>query len=95
MKWAMRTDRWKYIKARQEDLYGNPMAELYDLHEDPGEFENIARFRPDVASQLDTKLEAWISYMMRQNDLDVDPLVEHGVTLGKDWRDWGERHGYW
>ncbi len=95
MKWALRTDRWKYIKAREEDIYGNPMAELYDLQADPGEFENVARQRPDVASQLDTKLEAWVSHMMRLNDLDQDPLVEHGITLGKDWQEWGERHGYW
>jgi len=95
MKWGLRTDRWKYIKARQEDLYGGPMAELYDLNADPGEFDNIAAKRPDVASQLDTKLEAWVSFMMRQNDLDEDPLVTHGITLGKDWQAWGEKHGYW
>jgi len=95
MKWGLRTDRWKYIKAREEDLYGSPMAELYDLDADPGEFDNIASMRPDVASQLDTKLEAWVSYMMRQNDLDKDLLVTHGITLGKDWQAWGEQHGYW
>jgi arylsulfatase A-like enzyme len=95
MKWGLRTDRWKYIKARQEDLYGTPMAELYDLDADPGEFDNIAAKRPDVASQLDTKLEAWVAFMMRHNDLDEDPLVTHGITLGKDWEEWGEKHGYW
>ncbi len=25
----------------------------------------------------------------------IDPLVTHGITLGKDWLQWGERHGYW
>lgn len=95
MKWAIRTDRYKYIKARQRDIYGNPMCELYDLQADPGEFDDIATIRPDIASQLDAKLEAWISLMMRRNGLDEDPLVAHGITLGKDWLEWGERHGYW
>lgn len=95
MKWAIRTDAWKYIKAREEDLYGSPMAELYDLDADPGEFHNVAAKRPDVASQLDTKLEGWVSYMMRRNGLDEDPLVTHGITLGRDWLAWGEKHGYW
>ncbi|NLO07719.1 MAG: sulfatase-like hydrolase/transferase [candidate division WS1 bacterium] len=95
MKWAIRTERWKYIKARAMDLYGGPMEELYDLDADPGEFRNIAALRPDVASELDTKLEAWVSYMMRRNGLEEDPLVTHGITLGKDWLQWGERHGYW
>ena len=32
---------------------------------------------------------------MRRNGLDEDPLVTHGITLGKDWLQWGEQHGYW
>ncbi len=95
MKWGIRTDRYKYIKARERDLYGNPMSELYDLEADPGEFANIATKRPDIASQLDAKLEAWVAWMMARNGLDEDPLVAHGITLGRDWLQWGERHGYW
>ncbi len=95
MKWAIRTEGWKYIKARERDVYGSPMSELYDLQADPGEFDDVAARRPDVASELDTLLEAWVEWMMDRNGLDEDPLVAHGITLGRDWLEWGERHGYW
>jgi tetratricopeptide (TPR) repeat protein len=46
---AIRTDRWKYIRA--------PKPELYDLAEDPGETQNVIAARPAEARELAAKLE--------------------------------------
>ncbi len=96
-KWAIRTDdlgpeasakgAWKLIKAREPDMHGMPMRELYDLKRDPNEMSNLVRHRPDIAEALEEQLEAWIAAMMQKNGLDEDPLVAQGITLGKDWRE--------
>ena len=31
MKWCVRTERYKFILAREEDFYHTPARELYDL----------------------------------------------------------------
>jgi len=87
MKWAIRTDRHKFILARQPDFYGTPMRELYDLTQDTDELHNIARENPDIAAQLEHDLESWIADKMRQNNLTEDPLITHGLTLGKVWKE--------
>ncbi len=83
MKWAIRTDTHKYILARQPDMYGTPMRELYDLAKDPHERNNIAEQERDVAQALETTLESWIHGQMAKNGLNEDPLVAHGLSLGK------------
>jgi tetratricopeptide (TPR) repeat protein len=45
---AMRTDAWKLILA--------PHPELYDLHRDPGEIENLITHHPAEADQLQKKI---------------------------------------
>ncbi|MFQ6132498.1 MAG: sulfatase [Armatimonadota bacterium] len=101
-KWAIRTDDHNFIKARvpdagerQPDLHGMPPQELYDLRADPDELSNIAEERPNVAAQLEQKLEAWIAEMMAKNGLAQDPLVAQGITLGKRWHEWVQEKGYW
>jgi len=83
MKWSIRTHSHKFILAREEDFYHTPMRELYDLEADPRELDNIAADRADLASTLESRLEAWIAAGMKRSGLDVDPLVAHGLTLGK------------
>ncbi len=46
---AMRTNRWKYIRA--------PRKELYDLVADPGETTNIIEQHTDEAARLEQELE--------------------------------------
>lgn len=87
MKWSIRTERHKFIVAREPDFYGTPMRELYDLQADPDELHNIAEDQPDVARELETRLEAWLAEMMAKNGLDRDPLVTHGITLGRAWKE--------
>jgi len=47
---AIRTNRWKYIRA--------PKPELYDLVEDPGETRNVIASHPGEARELEAKLNA-------------------------------------
>jgi len=47
---AMRTNRWKYIRA--------PKPELYDLSQDPAETSNVIASHPAEAQELETKLKA-------------------------------------
>jgi len=90
MKWSIRTATHKFILAREEDFYHTPMRELYDLCSDPDELNNIADEEPDAARDLDARLEGWIAEMMSRNGHTEDPLVAHGITLGKAWK---EPHG--
>jgi Flp pilus assembly protein TadD len=47
---AIRTNRWKYIRA--------PKPELYDLTADPGEINNVIAAHPAEAQDLEAKLKA-------------------------------------
>jgi arylsulfatase A-like enzyme len=75
----------KVIVAREPDLYGRPMRELYDLDADPDELHDLAQERPAEADELQSELEQWIARMLEKNHLDHDPLTTHGTTLGKRW----------
>ncbi|MEA3344681.1 MAG: sulfatase [Chloroflexota bacterium] len=95
MKWGLRTDRYKYILAREQDYLRGPMQELYDLQSDPHEMKDVAEEYPDVARELEDTLEGWIAEMMGKNGLTKDPLVANGLTLGTHWVEWVKEHGYW
>jgi arylsulfatase len=80
-KWSLRTERYKLILARQPDLYGNPLRELYDLKADPLEERNIALQRPEIASAMEAELESWIAGRLEALGKEEDPLLAHGVSL--------------
>ena len=90
MKWSIRTRTHKFILAREEDFYGTPMRELYDLRSDPDELHNIAEAEPELAADLERRLEDWIADRMQNAGLTVDPLVSHGLTLGSRWKGEGD-----
>ena len=46
---AMRTNRWKYIRA--------PKPELYDLAQDPGETVNVIASHPAEVQELEAQLK--------------------------------------
>jgi len=87
MKWSIRTPAHKFIVAREEDFYHTPMRELYDLRDDPEELHNIAGDDPETARALEDTLETWIADKMARNGLTEDPLVAHGLTLGRAWQE--------
>ncbi len=80
-KWSLRTDRYKFILAREPDIYGTPPRELYDLSADPREERNIVSERRDVAAAMESELEEWIARRLKDLGRREDPLREHGVSL--------------
>jgi arylsulfatase A-like enzyme len=94
-KWALRTDIYKFILAREQDYLGNPTRELYDLQEDPDEMNNIYEEHRDVGDELEQVLESWIQDMMVRNGLTVDPLIATELTLGKEWVKRAGEQIYW
>lgn len=56
---CVRTDRWKLIKY--ENFSPAPYYELYDLKKDPKEKNNMINEEPDVARDLKSALEDWLS----------------------------------
>lgn len=87
MKWSYRTPTHKFILAREQDFYGTPTRELYDLRADPDELHNAVEDDGDTASALEARLEAWIAEKMQRSGLTTDPLVAHGITLGRAWKE--------
>lgn len=81
-KWSLRTDRYKFILAREPDFYGTPMRELYDLAVDPDETTNLVEAQPELAAQFEAELESWIQDEMARLGREQDPLLAHGISLG-------------
>lgn len=85
-KWSLRAGGHKLILAREPDLHGMPMRELYNLEADPGETRNLAEEEPALAHEMEQALEGWIRDQMARHGLAEDPLVAQGITLGRRWR---------
>ncbi|MEI6125741.1 MAG: sulfatase [Pseudomonadota bacterium] len=81
-KWSMRTKEHKIIVSREQDFYGNPLVEMYDLLNDPGEVNNIAPEQPELARKMQDKLESWIAERLQSLGKTEDPLKAQGVSLG-------------
>lgn len=81
VKWCLRTGQYKYIVAREPDLYGTPLRELYDLERDPEETNNLTEEKPDIAREMEDELEGWIQDRVQELGLEGDPVVAHGVSL--------------
>ncbi len=64
---AIRTDRWKYIRA--------PKPELYDLAADPGESSNVFASHPAEAQVLESKLRSIIGAPEKVETSPVDRRI--------------------
>ncbi len=85
---AVRTKRWKFIKkvAPQPELRSMPDYQLYDLHKDPREYENIADAAPRICQTLDQLLEEWVAALCKKFNKQ-DPQLQFPTTLGI----WGDQ----
>jgi arylsulfatase A-like enzyme len=77
---AWRTPEWKLIRALEEDIYGNPRTELYDLKADPGERHNLAESRPEVARALGEEMDGWVRQRLAATGL-PDPIEAQADAL--------------
>jgi len=84
-KWSLRNDRYKFILARHQDSFGNPLRELYDLNTDPGEEHNIALELPEIAVSMEEELEGWITEHLQALGKNEDPVREQSASLRSTW----------
>ena len=75
-----RTPQWKLIRALEQDIYGKPPVELYDLREDPAEQTNLAETRTAVVAALSADMEAWIARRLNETGL-PDPHIVQADAL--------------
>ncbi len=80
---ALREEGRKLIVSREPDFYGKPERELYDLVEDPGEQHNLADMDSDLARDMEARLESELGDRLRRAGRREDPVLAHGITLGK------------
>jgi arylsulfatase len=83
LKWSLRSHEYKFILSREPDVYGNPPRELYDLVTDPLEETNIVEQQPEIAAAMEAQLEKWIADRMQELGREKDPIVAHGISLGR------------
>lgn len=80
-KWAILKNNYKLILSREQDIYGLPPRELYDLNKDPEEELNIAEDKREIADRLERELEDWVANSLKRNNQKIDPLKEQGAVL--------------
>ncbi|MHB8681189.1 MAG: sulfatase family protein [Acidimicrobiales bacterium] len=76
---AIRTPEWKYIRCYAPGTYGRSEPELYHLASDPDEQVNLAAVRPEVAAQLDRKLDEWVERQLGGKPDPMSYVVEQGL----------------
>jgi arylsulfatase A-like enzyme len=58
-RWAIRTPEWKLIRCIDPGQYHVDHDELYRVSEDPTETRNVLAEHPDVALDLEARLNRW------------------------------------
>ena len=92
---AVLTQRFKLVNG----------GELYDLENDPGETNDIAKQHPDIVARLRKEYEAWFAGVSASRGYDPPriyigaPEENPAVLTRQDWRGpggWGDEHvGHW
>jgi arylsulfatase A-like enzyme len=81
-RYAIRTEQWKLI-----DNTASGFIELFDMVNDPGEQENLARGRPDIVEELAQRVEAFKARhrapKRKSSKQELDPEeIKHLKALG-------------
>lgn len=69
---AIRTERYKLIRYYDPGLFQRPVTELYDLLHDPKELVNIADTEPELAEELEMKLNQHVRTKLAERP---DPML--------------------
>lgn len=76
---GIRTEQYKLIRTTDGGLFERPPLELYDVLHDPDEQVNLIASQPEIAKEMEQKLDDWI-----QNTLNgrTDPMQEQLEICG-------------
>ena len=77
-KHGWRTPQWKLIEALEPDFHFKPPVELYNLVEDPAEYDNLAESEPEVVALLKGRMEQWIARREQETGL-PNPIHMQGA----------------
>ena len=72
---AMRTNRWKYVRA--------PKPELYDLAQDPAETTNVIASHPAEAQELEAQLKAVSAGTEKVASAPMDPRTHEAAAISR------------
>jgi len=80
-----RTPEWKLIRALEPDFHFKPMVELYNLIDDPEEYNNIAEQEPEVVKFLTERMNNFIAKREKETGR-TNPMV----TNANKWNGFGK-----
>jgi arylsulfatase A-like enzyme len=81
---AVRTHRWKFIRTYNDGVWDLSDRQLFDMHEDPWEQENVAGDHPDVVADLETEMLRWAETHVGRAEDELRALAREGPA-GLDW----------
>ena len=82
-KHGWRTPQWKLMVALEPDFHFKPPVELYNLVEDPDEYNNLADELPDVVNLLKRRMNSWIRKRVRETGK-RNPMLTQGDWHGHE-----------
>lgn len=65
-KHGWRTPEWKLMISLEPDFHYKPPVELYNLVNDPEEYDNLADKRPEAVKMLTDRMNAWIEKRVKE-----------------------------
>jgi len=80
---GLRSSEWKYLRSVAD---GVEASYLIDLQKDPGETRNVVSQKPEVAAQLNARLDAWLA---RQQSVTPSSLTDMSEKMKDALREAG------
>ncbi|MCX6377421.1 MAG: ATP-binding protein, partial [Armatimonadetes bacterium] len=84
-KHGWRTPEWKLMHALEPDMHFKPEIELYNLIQDPEEYNNVAEQEPGVVKMLEARMKAWIKKR------EAETCRRNPIRTNKNWHGRGVR----
>ena len=73
---AVRTDEWLYVRTYHPGLFDFKPVELYNMKQDPHQTTNVLEHHPDIAANMDRKMNDWLHEMIGHHGSQPDPMQE-------------------